>query len=72
MKKVLTVLTIVAVASVFTACKKEYTCECTTKSGGIVISTVSHTEKLKKSEAEEWCDEYKVTSGTLTTTCKLK
>lgn len=51
MKKVL-LLTFVVGAAVFTACTKDYTCECT-----VLGQTVSETwTDIKKSEAKDSCD----------------
>lgn len=72
MKKVLSILAVAAFVVSFTACKKDYTCECVTKDGATVLSTTTATAKLKKSDAEAWCGDYDVTVGTMTTTCSLK
>ena len=72
MKKVLSILAIAAFAVSFTACKKDYTCECTTKDGATVLGTTTATAKLKKSDADAWCGDYSVTAGTLVMTCDLK
>lgn len=76
MKKGLAILTIVAFAAFFTACKKDYTCECTTKDGtGAVLASSSATGKMTKSDAESWCSAGESSSTifgtTWITTCTL-
>lgn len=74
MKKLMKIVMAVAIMGAFTACKKDYTCECsvTDTSTNTVLSSSSTTAKMTKSDAEEWCTGYNVTSGTLKTECKLK
>ena len=50
MKKVLAIVAIVAFAASFSACKKEYSCDCTDLSGTVTVKT----EKAKS--AQEACD----------------
>ena len=50
MKKVLAIVAIAAFAASFTACKKEYTCDCTDFSGVVTVKT----EKGKN--AADACD----------------
>ena len=69
-KTLLAVACIVALAS----CSKEYTCECImTDSAGVMASTtVSSTATYSSSsDAEDACNST-VTSGTMTTECKIK
>lgn len=60
------------VAITFASCKKEYTCECTYKDVNGNNATVSATSgKIKKKDAEAWCNTTASTGGS-TYTCKLK
>lgn len=56
-----------------TACKKDYTCECTVtdSSGTIATTTTSTTINATKSDAESACDS-STSLGTITTTCAIK
>jgi len=51
------IIAIAAMASTFTACKKDYTCICTTveDSTGNEIGSVTEKAKYNKKDAEEWC-----------------
>lgn len=72
MKKILTIAAVASLAMV--SCKKDYTCECTVKdsSGTIPTTTTSATAKMKKADAETWCENNKSTVGTISTSCELK
>ncbi len=72
MKKVLLVAAVAGLSMV--SCKKDYTCTCTTtdSTDPSVNSSFSYTGKMKKSDADTWCTNYKVTAGTLSTNCSLK
>lgn len=72
MKKVLAILAIAAFATSFTACKKDYVCECTVTDSGTVLSTSTYTAKLKKSDAEVWCGDSESTVGTMVVSCSLQ
>lgn len=67
MKKVLAIACVGMFAFGLTSCKKDYTCECTYN--GQVIA--SETAKMKKKDAEEWC-EGSSSAGGATVTCSLK
>ena len=77
MKKI---LLIAAIAFAFTACKKDYTCECTTtmttSTGTTTTSAEGKTGKMKKADAEKKCDEgdASAVSGPFSTNveCKIK
>ena len=56
MKKVLSIVAVAALAVSFTACKKEYTCECDVL--GLTISKDTTASVLKKKDIEDWCDSY--------------
>lgn len=75
MKKVSLFIAVVAITAIFSSCKKDYTCECTSTYGGISTSA-SVTAKMTKKDAKEWCEGYNVSSTvggvTSSTTCKLK
>jgi len=69
MKKI-TLLTAVSVATLFSACKKDYTCECTTGN-----STEKYVIKnVTKGQAKANCVSYSETSNGVTTqtNCSLK
>jgi hypothetical protein len=74
MKKVLLVAAIAAFA--MSSCKKDYTCECTSKdSNGTVISTADGTVHTTKSKAKDACSQTASASSggtSITTTCALK
>ncbi len=75
MKKIASIIsTVAAVAIVATlsSCKKNYTCECCVDCVGTGEICTSETRKLKKKEAQEWCDEGETSSGGCTTSCTLK
>jgi hypothetical protein len=75
MKKILGFsLVLIAASTIFVACKKDYTCTCTTKdsSGTIADYTVSTTIHSTKSKATDACTALKATAGTLSTTCAIK
>lgn len=66
MKKLLFVFAIAAVGSL-ASCKKEYTCTCT--ADGVSVS--EEFEKMKKSEAEDKCDEGDTEVAGITVECEL-
>jgi hypothetical protein len=74
MKK--TMMLVAAVAFVATSCRKVYSCECTSYENGVIESQFSVSAKLKKSEAEKWCEGYSETTTIGSTVykdeCKLK
>lgn len=64
MKKVLSLVAVVALAASFTACKKDYTCDCVyTWSDGTTTDYSYELLKSKKGDAEDWCDSYNAYSG---------
>lgn len=67
MKKVLSLVAVVAIAASFTACKKDYTCACTyTYTVGSTDYTYDYSYDLlksKKKDAEAWCDSYNAYDG---------
>ena len=73
MKKLMLLGAAVAMLSV-TACKKDYTCECTTadSSGTFADITSSTTIKETKKKATDACEGLTSSVGTLTTSCKIK
>lgn len=70
MKKVLAIAFIAGIA--FTACKKEYTCECTYEDASGQTASSSTTIKDTKKNAEDACEGNEVSSGGSTWTCELK
>lgn len=73
MKKLVLLAAIVSVG--FVSCKKDYTCSCTTTSGG-ASATATTTIKDTKKNATESCENGTSTSSaggvTATTTCTIK
>ncbi len=70
MKKIIAVAAIVSIGAV--SCKKDYTCECTSKdSSGKVITSGSITIHATKGDAEDACNATG-SSGSITSTCALK
>ncbi len=73
MKKVLLIAAVAGMAMV--SCKKDYTCECTTKDNGTVMGTSSVTIKDTKKNADEACSGKASTTGggtTISTECAIK
>lgn len=68
MKKVIFAIAALGLISL-TSCKKEYTCSCTI--AGSTTDVKSGT-KIKKSEAETWCNALNATSAIGGGSCKLK
>lgn len=64
MKKGLAIFTIIAFASTFVACKKEYTCTCTTTTGTVSSLKLS---KMTKGDAKAKCTGYEFGG----TTCSI-
>lgn len=54
----------------FASCKKEYTCTCSTTSGGVTISA-STTIKDTKKKAKEACEAGSSSVGGVVTTCTI-
>jgi hypothetical protein len=76
MKKVFSIVAMVALVATFTSCKKDYTCECVTTVNGAEMGRASATKNLSKSDAEEWCSgssqSSSVGGSTAETKCTLK
>lgn len=70
MKKLIPMIAVAALATMFTSCKKEYTCTCTTTVGGVSTSASGKTTKMTKKDAKAACEKSTTTSG-ITVTCKL-
>ncbi len=76
MKKLLPIAAMALLATAFTSCKKDYTCECTTTEPGTTAITTKFTlNDQKKKDADAACNakstSYTVGSITTTITCKL-
>ncbi len=57
MKNLIPVAAVVVLAMMFTSCKKEYTCTCTTSMTGVPSTTVSgKTDKMSKKDAKSKCE----------------
>ncbi len=76
MKKIASVAAIALFAVAFTSCKKDYTCECTSKDNtGTVMSTSTVSIKATKKDAKTACNEESTVSGggsSITMSCSLK
>lgn len=72
MKKIAPIAAIALFAIATTSCKKDYTCECTTTSGGQSTTTTFELGKQSKSDAEAACSGKAVSAGGVTMTCDLK
>jgi hypothetical protein len=81
MKRLLPLLTLAVLATGFTSCKKDFTCECTyteTENGTVVDTyTTSVTFNARRPEASLSCNasdvaSYTVGSSTIKTDCDLK
>ncbi|GAB4453728.1 MAG: hypothetical protein OHK0036_16820 [Bacteroidia bacterium] len=72
MKKVVSIVSAVAVIATLSSCKKNWTCECTTNCGGTTATFSATSGKMKKKDAETWCNNGNETSGSCSTSCKLK
>jgi len=70
MKKALFVSVIFA-AALFTSCKKDRICECTSTLGGSNFTSTYTIKDSTKADAKEECDGH-AASGGASVTCKLK
>ncbi len=71
MKKTMAIAALLVVAATFTSCKKEYTCECVTESGGIKTTTTSTIKDTKK-KATDACESLSKEVAGVKTTCSIK
>ncbi|GAB4251369.1 MAG: hypothetical protein Kow0079_05280 [Vicingaceae bacterium] len=72
MKKLLVLAIVLGGAMSFTACKKDYTCECTYDDGNGTTATASYTYKDTKKKAQEACDANEVSVNGTGWTCDIK
>ena len=70
MKKVILVASLGMFA--LTACKKDYTCECTVSGSGVSVVTGTTTINDTKKKAEESCTALGSTTLGVTSTCVIK
>ena len=70
MKKIIAIVAVIAFASAFTACKKDYTCTCTYNCYGTSGSS-SATAHMKKSDADTWCTAQAASTTGCTYSCSL-
>lgn len=70
MKKLIPMIAVAALATMFTSCKKEYTCTCSTTIGGVTTSASGKTTKMTKKDAKAACEKSTTTAG-ITVSCKL-
>jgi hypothetical protein len=76
MKKLIPMIAVAALATMFTSCKKDYTCTCTsTVTGSSAVTTKYPLGKQKKKDAESACNAMNATvSGggmSASVSCKL-
>lgn len=74
MKKLFPLMVVAVVATMFTSCKKDYTCTCTiTVSGGSPVTQPYPLGKQTKGDAKDACDKMTTTYTTAASTasCKL-
>ncbi len=69
MKKTILVLSVVAL---FSACKKDYTCECTTSPGSSVDKYTIKSATKRQAKANCYSSSYDVSGTKITQDCKLK
>ena len=58
-------------ATVFSSCKKDYTCTCTTTVGGVSTSTVHDLTNQTYRDADEACEKFEEDNGVSITNCHL-
>jgi hypothetical protein len=69
MKKLALLAVVVAFGA--TACKKTYKCTCTSTVGGVSTSaSATSPSKMKKADAEKWCDSNSSSTAGVSVTCK--
>ncbi|MBL7692715.1 MAG: hypothetical protein JNM41_14075 [Flavipsychrobacter sp.] len=69
MKKLIPMIAVAALATMFTSCKKDYSCTCTSSASGSTTSTMKYPlGKQKKKDAESACKAMNtnVTAGSMT------
>lgn len=71
MKKLFPVVAVALIATMFTSCKKEYTCTCTVTVGGMSTSSSASLGKLTKKDAEAACTARSTSVSGVTATCSL-
>ena len=69
MKKAITII-LAVVALGITSCKKNWTCACQLKAGGVENAVLA--EKMKKKDAKAICDNADVSQGSPYASCSLK
>lgn len=72
MKKIVSIIGVVALVATLSSCKKNWTCECCATCGGTTSCATATSGKMKKKDAENWCNQGSYSSSSCSTTCKLK
>ncbi|GAB4206777.1 MAG: hypothetical protein Fur0023_16940 [Bacteroidia bacterium] len=72
MKKIASIIGAVAIVATISSCKKNWTCECTTTCGSTSTTVSATSGKMKKKDAEAWCNQGNVSSSGCSSSCKLK
>lgn len=67
-KLVLSIAALALVATTMTSCKKKYTCSCTV----LGVTTDTESAKMKKADAETWCNNANSAAAVVGGSCKLK
>jgi len=70
MKKLIPITAVAVLALMFTSCKKEYTCTCSTTINGVTTSASGKTSKMSKKDAKAACEKESTTAG-ITVSCKI-
>lgn len=72
MKKLIITAAILGVATLFTSCKKDYTCECTMDAGGASTSLTYEMKDVSKKDAKDACKNHETGMAGVTLKCDLK
>lgn len=72
MKKLILAAAVLGVATLFTSCKKDYTCECTMEAGGTSITQSYELKNASKKDAKDACTNYETGMTGVTLKCELK
>lgn len=70
MKKLFPLMVVAVVATMFTSCKKDYTCTCTITSGGTTTTQALPMNKVSKSDATDACKAAETTYTSVASTAK--
>lgn len=71
MKKLFPVAAVAVLAMMFTSCKKDYTCTCTSTVAGTTTTVSGKTGKMSKKDAKAACEKGNVSTSFGSVTCKI-